>query len=330
MPAAVQSRYGPPETLTVTQIPIPTPANGEVLVRVHAAAVSPADCAFRKGRPYATRAMNGLRRPKHVLGSELAGEVVQLGPGVDHLAIGDRVFGSTGPTFGAHADYTAVPVNEIATIPDELDYDDAVAIVDGGLTAWVFLHLGAKLTAGQRILVNGASGAVGIAAVQLAKQLDANVTGVCSTRNVDLVASLGADQVIDYTAEDFTQTLERYDCIFDAVGISTYRRCRPALTPDGIYLTTAPSAAILFQTLLTAKLGSRTAKIMFAGLDRTPGKLDQLKHFAETGALRPVIDRHYPLHQIADAHRYVDTARKTGTVVLTPSHDTATPTPGQE
>ena len=317
MAAAVQSRYGPPATLGVAQVPIPTPAKGEVLVRVHAAAVTPADSAFRQGKPWATRMMNGLRRPKHVLGSELAGEIVQLGPDVEHLSVGDRVFGSTGPTFGAHARYATVPAEGVTTIPHGLDDDQAVAIADGGLTAWVFLHRGAQLAAGQRILINGASGAVGIAAVQLAKHLGAHVTGVCGTRNLDLLTSLGADRVIDYTAQDLTQTGDTYDVVFDAVGSASYRRCRPALTPDGVYLTTAPSATILLQALWTAKLGRRTARIMFAGLDRTPGKVGHLARLAEAGHLRPVVDRTFPLDDIADAHHYVDQGHKTGTVAVT-------------
>lgn len=317
MTAVHQDRYGTPDTLQLVQTDVPPPGDGEVLVRVRAAAVTPSDCAFRKGRPLATRLFNGLRKPKSTPGSELAGTIERLGPGVKELAAGQRVFGSAGPNFGAHAHYACVPVDAVEPTPAELDDGQAVSIADGPLTALVFLQKAVDLQAGQTILINGASGSVGSAAIQLAKHLGADVTGVSSTPNLDLVASLGADHVIDYSEQDFTTTDCGYDVIFDAVGTSSYRRCKPLLNPGGTYLTTAPSFAILLQTLWTSKVGSRTAKIVFAGLDRTPGKLADLTQLTQIGALRPVIDRSYPLDQIADAHRYVDDGHKTGTVVIT-------------
>jgi NADPH:quinone reductase-like Zn-dependent oxidoreductase len=317
MTAVHQDRYGAPDTLQLIQAAVPEPGEGEVVIRVRAASVTPSDCAFRSGTPAITRLFNGLRKPKAIPGSELAGTVERLGQGVRGLTVGERVFGSAGPRFGAHAQYACVPAEMVAPTPSGLDDGQAVSIADGPLTALVFLRDAADLQAGQTILVNGASGSVGGAAIQLARHLGAVVTVVCSTSNRDLVASLGADHVIDYTREDFTTSDRRYDVIFDAVGTSSYRRCKPLLEPGGIYLTTAPSLAILWQTLWTSKVGSRRARIAFAGLDRTPGKLDTLTQLHASGALRPVVDRRYPLEEIADAHRYVDDGHKTGTVVVT-------------
>jgi len=317
MTAVHQDRYGPPDTLQLIQADVPTPGEGEVVIRVGAAAVTPSDCAFRAGKPALTRLFNGLSKPRSIPGSELAGTIERLGPGVQGFAVGQRVFGSAGPAFGAHAHYACVPVDAVASTPAGLDDGQAVSIADGPLTALVFLQQAVEVQAGQTILINGASGSVGSAAIQLAKHLGANVTGVCSTANLDLVASLGADHVVDYTRQDLTTIASRYDVVFDAVGTSSYRRCKPLLNPGGTYLTTAPSFAILLQTLWTAKIGSRTAKVVFAGLDRTPGKLATLTQLTASGALRPVIDRHYPLERIADAHRYVDHGHKTGTVVIT-------------
>lgn len=316
MTAVHQDRYGPPATLQLVQTEVPSPGDGEVLVRVRAAAVTPSDCAFRKGKPALTRLFNGLRKPRSIPGSELAGTVERLGPGVTELSAGQRVFGSAGPNFGAHAHYACVPTDALEPTPTELDDDQAVSIADGPLTAMVFLrHAG--LQSGQTILINGASGSVGGAAVQLARHFGADVTGVCSTRNLELVAALGADHVIDYSEQDFTTSERRYDVIFDAVGTSSYRRCKPLLNPGGIYLTTAPSPVILLQALWTFRIGSRTAKIVFAGLDRESGTLAALTQLTGSGALLPVVDRSYPLAQIADAHHYVEEGHKTGTVVIT-------------
>lgn len=227
------------------------------------------------------------------------------------------MFGSAGTRFGAHAEYKAVSAEGLlAPLPNGLSYDQAVAIADGALTALPFLRDVAGLRSGQKILVNGASGSVGSAAVQLAKHFEADVTAVCSTTNVELVASLGADTIIDYISEDFTTHRDAYHVIFDAVGKSSFARCKPALQKAGIYLTTVPSLRIMLQ-MLTSKIGSKSAKIAFTGLTQTTENLILLNDLAEAGVLRPVIDRHYPLERIAEAHTYVETGHKKGSVIIT-------------
>lgn len=317
MKAIVQDAYGPPDILQLKEIAAPTPRDNEVLVRIHATTVTPADCAFRKGDPFATRFFNGLRRPKFIPGDGLAGTVQAVGKDVRRFKPGDQVFGSAGPRFGAHAEYKVVPEDGVlATVPAGLTFAQAVAVADGALTALPFLRDVAKLHSGQTILINGASGSVGAAAVQLAKHYGADVAGVSSTTNTELVTFLGADEVIDYTQEDFTTRGETYDVVFDAVGKSSFHRSKPALKSGGIYLTTVPSLAIMLQMLWTSKLGSKKAKIAFTGLTQTSENLTFLKELTEAGVLRPVIDRHYPLEQIAEAHRYVEKGHKKGSVII--------------
>jgi NADPH:quinone reductase-like Zn-dependent oxidoreductase len=285
---------------------------------VRASTVGPADCAFRKGDPLLVRFFVGLLRPKTLPGSDFAGEVVSVGRDVSLFAVGDRVFGSIAPESGAHAEYMCVPEDGvIANMPDGLDYEQAAAFLDGGLTALPFLRDHASLGPGQEILINGASGSVGGAAVQLAKYFGAVVTGVCSAENVERVKSLGADHVIDYTRVDFTKADERYGVVFDAVGTSSFSRCKDALKSDGIYLTTVPSLGIMFQSLKTRLVGKKRAKIAFTGLSTNRERLAFLEARLAAGDLRPVIDRRYSIEEIAEAHRYVDTQRKKGSVVLT-------------
>ncbi len=318
MQAAIITKYGSPDVLQLTDMPKPTPKDNEILIRVIAATVGPADCAFRKGDPFLVRLIYGLRKPRTaVLGSELAGEVEAVGKDVTAFKRGDPIFGMRSDTFGAHAEYTCLPdTAPVAIKPANMNYEEAVGICDGGLTALTFLRDVARVQLGQKVLVNGASGAVGSAAVQLARYFGAEVTGVCSTTNVGLVKSLGADHVVDYTREDFTRNGQTYDVIFDAVGKSSFSRCKRALTRKGVYMTTVPSLAILPQMLLTALSGGKKAKFAAAGLMQNQANLNFLKQLAEAGQLRAVIDRRYPLEQIADAHRYVDTERKKGNVII--------------
>ena len=314
--------YGPPDVLQVETLPVPAPRDCEVLVRVGAVAVSAADAAMRAADPFIARFASGMRRPRRtVLGTELAGEIVAVGAGVTGRTVGERVAGATGIEMGGYAEYVSLPAEGVALIPDGIGLADAVAIVEGGLTALPFLRDHAKVRPGQHVLINGASGGVGTAAVQLAKTLGAVVTGVCSAANAELVAALGADQVIDYAAVDFTRNLGAYDVVLDTVGKGSFRRCRRALKPGGIYLTTVPSAAILVQMLGTRWIGSRRAGIAFTWLRKPIAKAQDvafLLELAGTGAIRPVIDRALPLADVVEAHRYVDTWRKRGAVVLTP------------
>jgi NADPH:quinone reductase-like Zn-dependent oxidoreductase len=322
MKAAVYHEYGPPDVVRVEEVRTPVPREGEILVRNHAATVGAADSAARKGAPFFARFFFGLRRPKFpVLGSEFAGEVAAIGPGVTRFAVGDQIFGVTGPQFGAHANYVRLSENEaVAAKPTDLSYADAAALADA--TALSFLRDKAKLQSGQTILINGASGSVGSAAVQLAKHYGAIVTAVCSGANADLVRQLGADKVVDYTTEDFTRAGQTYDVIFDAAGKSSFARCRPVLSRGGIYLTTVPSLAILVQTLWTARFGDKRAAISFTGL-RPAGEKSRdllfIRDLVAAGQLLPVVDSTFPLAQIADAYRRVDPGHKRGNVVITMS-----------
>lgn len=324
MRVAAYEQYGPPEVVGIAERPDPSPGAGEVRIRVHAVSVGASDSAARSGTPWFARLAFGLRAPRTpVLGSDFAGVVDAVGPGVTRFAVGDRVFGATGADMGAHAELLIVAESgAIVGLPTAVDMTDAAAICDGGLTALPFLRDGAHLRPGMRVLVNGASGSVGAAAVQLAKHLGAEVTAVCGRAHVELVRSLGADRVIDYTREDFTTARGAYDVIFDAVGKSTFRRCRHSLATGGTYLTTVPSWAIMLQQL-TSKVGSRRAVIMFTGLRKDADKvpdLEELAALAASGAYRPPIEREVPLDDIAAGHRIVDTGHKAGSVVVRPAH----------
>ena len=320
MKAAVHRRYGSPDVVTIDELPKPAPRDDEVLIRVHAATVGIVDSLARRGTPAYARLYFGLRRPRlAVLGSDFAGQVEATGPAVTRFAAGDQVFGTVGPHFGAHAEYVCLSEQAaVAAKPANLAYPEAAALVDG--TALCFLRDKANLRRGQTIVINGASGAVGSTAVQLAKHFGAIVTGVCSGPNTELVRKLGADAVVDYTAADFARAGQTYDVIFDVAGKSSFSRCRPALNRAGIYLTTAPSPAILLQMPRTARYGSRKAVVAFTGLRPASEKRKDLRYLtelAESAALAPVIDARYPLQRIADAYRQVDAGHKRGNVVVT-------------
>jgi NADPH:quinone reductase-like Zn-dependent oxidoreductase len=322
MKAVVYDRYGPPEVLRLEEVDRPAPADDEVLIKVQAVALTRADCATREANrrsgPLAgllSRLVFGLFRPKRrILGSEFAGEVEALGPAVTQFAVGDRVFGSTGLRFGAHAELIRVPEGAlIAHMPSNLTFEEAAAIPDGGLNALWNLRQ-AKLGKGQSVLVYGASGAIGTAGVQVARSFGADVTALCSIRHVELVRSLGADRVIDYTTEDFTRNGERYDVIFDAVGKHSFARTKGSLKHGGVYLATDGFRNLVLM-LWTSRFGDK--KVLF----RIPPRYRQedvvlLAQLIEGGKYQAVLDRTYPLDQVAEASRYVETERKTGNVVL--------------
>jgi NADPH:quinone reductase-like Zn-dependent oxidoreductase len=320
--AAVGRRYGPPDVVTVADVPRPEPRDDEILVRVRAAAVGVVDGLARRGSPWYARAHFGPLRPRFpVLGCDFAGDVAVAGPAVSRFGVGEAVFGTIAPRFGAHAEYVCLPEHgAVAAKPEGVSYVEAAALVDA--TALCFLRDKAGLRAGQAVLVNGASGAVGSSAVQLAVHLGASVTGVCSGPHVRLVRKLGASSVIDYTRTDFTRAGRRYDVIFDVAGTSSFLRCRRVLNPGGVYLTTAPSPAILAQMPWTARFGSRRAVIAFTGLRPASEKREDLlviRELAEASALVPVVGACYPLDRIADAYRHVDAGHKKGTIVVTMS-----------
>jgi len=326
MKVIICTKYGSPDVLQLKEVEKPTPKDNEVLIRIFAAIVSPSDCVFRKGEPFIARFFSGLIRPKNSIpGEMLAGEIEAVGKDVKLFKKGDQVFGSTGMSLGAYAEYICLPEEGVLIIkPANLTYEDAATVCDGALTALPFLRDKGNIQSGQKVLINGASGSVGTAAVQLAKYYGAEVTGVCSTTNLELVKSLGADKVIDYTKEDFTQSGETYDVIFDAVGKSLFTRCKSSLTQRGVYLTTVPTLVIMLQMLWTSKIGSKRAIIAFTGLRPAREKTKDLiflKELVETGKIKSVIDRRYPLEQTAEAHRYVETGHKKGNVVITVGHN---------
>ena len=321
MNAVVTTRYGSPDVLEVRAVEKPTPGEDEVLVRVNATTVGPADSAFRAGRPFLVRAFSGLRRPKSIPGDVFAGEIEAVGSDVTRFAEGDPVFGTTAPDTGAHAEYVCVSEDAALLVkPSNVSDAEAAAVCDGALTAMGFLRDVADIQPGQSVLINGASGSIGTAAVQLAKHFGAEVTGVCSTANVDLVESLGADSVIDYTETDFTTTERTYDVIFDAVAKRSYSECKGSLERGGIYMSTVPGAAIFLQMAWTKLFGSKRAVFAATGMKSPTEKLAHLRFLEErleAGEFRSIIDRTYPLEEIAEAHRHVDSGHKVGNVVVT-------------
>lgn len=321
MKAAVYRRFGGPEVVAPQEVPRPEPTGDQVLVRVLAASVSASDAAARAGSPWFSRLAFGLVRPRlSVLGSDFAGRVAQVGPDVRRFAVGDLVFGATNAAMGAHAQYlVASEASPIEPIPEGVEPARAAALVDA--TAMSFLRETANLRPGQRLLVNGASGAVGSAAVQLAKHIGAHVTGTSGARNVDFVRSLGADAALDYADPDPDAVVAAgpYDVVFDAAGKLGYRRARRMLAGDGLYMTTVPSLAILVQSLWTRLFGRRRATIAFTGLrpaDRVAADLRATAELAANGALDAPVDATYPLEQVADAYRHVERGKR-GHVVLT-------------
>ena len=308
MRAVVHRSYGPPEILRVEEVDRPVPADDEALVRVRASTVTRSDCGVRGGWPWFARVFYGVRRPKRpVAGMEFAGDVAAVGADVTEFAVGDRVFGVKG---GANAEYVCVKESgAIAHIPESLGFDEA-AIADGACTAFSILRQAGARARG-RVAVYGASGSIGTAAVQIAKHLGAYVTAVCNGKNVALVRSLGADEVVDYEREEFPQHGEVYDLVFDAVGKSSYRRVRRALKPDGLYITT--DGGFMWHAPFLALVNKRV-KLGIARYRKED--VETLKRLVEEGAYRPVIDRRYPLEEVVEATRYVETKQKTGNVVL--------------
>ena len=318
MKAVVQDRYGPPEVLRIAEVERPAPKADEVLIRIHASTVSQTDTHIRRPDPVIWRLIAGLRRPRwRSLGVELAGVVEAVGPAVTEFKVGDEVFGQP-PLFGAHAEYIALRERApIAHKPAGMGFEEAAAVSDGAMQALSTLRV-ADVRAGQRIVIYGASGSLGTAAVQLAKDIGAHVTGVTSTTHVELVRSLGADEVVDYTREDFTRNGQAHDAVIDAVGKGSFRRSRRALKPGGIYVAT-DGVRNFFWWFWTWRIGDRRLK--FAAGRRTKKDIVFLKGLIEAGKFRAVIDRRYPMEQVVEAHRYVETWHKAGNVVLTISGD---------
>lgn len=318
MKAAVYSQYGPPEVVRLTEIEKPVLKNHEVLIRVRAATVNRTDCGFRSAEYFISRFFSGLFRPKYkILGNEFAGDIEAMGKNVMFFRIADQVFGYNDTRFGAHAEYMIMEENEaMTTMPGKLTYEQAAPICEGGHYALCDIRA-AKVERGQNVLVYGATGAIGSAAVQLLKYLGATVTAVCNTKDVDLVKSLGADLVIDYTKQDFTKTGQTFDVVFDAVGKSSFGQCKPLLKKRGIYMSTelGKNAENIFLALITPIFGGK--KVLFPIPTISKKDVVFLKELVEAGKYKPVIDRSYPLEQIVEAYRYVETRQKTGNVIIT-------------
>ena len=315
MKAIVYTKFGPPEVLRLQEVEKPAPKANEVLIKIHATTVVKEEPDMR-----ASPGFNGFLKPRHpILGQELAGEIESIGRDVTRFKPGDQVFGFD--MFGAYAEYKCMPENgALAIKPVNLSYEEAASVPNGALTVLPFLRDKGNIQSGQTVLIYGASGSVGAAGVQLAKYYGAEVTGVCSPANLEWVKSLGADWVIDYTQEDFTENGKTYNIIFDTVGKHSFSECKGSLTDEGIYLATVPTPVIMLQALWFAKSGGKKAKFAAAGLRPASEKIKDLvflTELIEAGKIKPVIDRRYPLEQIAEAHRYVEKGHKKGNVVIT-------------
>ncbi len=325
MKAIVYTKYGPPDVLQLKEVEKPVPKDNEVLIRIHATTVRAEDPISRSGTfpPLfwlLGRILTGLIKPKnHILGAYLAGEIEAVGKDVKLFKAGDQVFGATGASLGTYAEYICLFEEGVLAIkPANITYEEAVAVPNGALTVLPFLRDMGNIQSGQKVLIYGASGAVGTAAVQVAKYYGAEVTGVCSTTNLELVTSLGADKVIDYTKEDFTKSGQTYDIIFDTVGKTSFSRCKSSLKQKGIFLAALMDLPEIVQIIWTSMTGGKKVKGGVA-LEIVED-LNFLKELMEAGKIKPVIDRCYPLEQTAEAFRYVEEGHKKGNVVITVEH----------
>lgn len=330
MKAILHTKFGPPDELQLKEVEKPVPKDNEVLIKIHATTVTTSDCNGRnftfvpKSFMFFARIMFGFKKPKiNILGIDLAGEIEAVGIDVKRFKEGDQVCGSPGAGFGAHAEYICVSEKgALAKKPTNMTYEEAAAISLAGNTTLFFIRDLGKIQAGQKILIHGASGAIGTYAVQLAKYYGAEVTGVCSTTNVEMVKSLGADKVIDYTKEDFTKSDERYDFVFDVVGKTTFSQCKDLLKQKGIYLENMLELKDMLKMIWTSIIGGKKIK---GGVSKE--SVENLKFFLElieSGKLKPAIDKIYPLEQTAEAFRYVEAGHKKGNVVITVEHNNKT------
>jgi len=322
MKAITYSKYGPPEVLQLKEVDKPIPKDDEVLIKIHATTVNRTDCGFRNPQYLIVRIISGLFRPKkNILGSELAGEIEAIGKDVKTFKQGDQVFGLSAINFGTHAQYICMPEKgTITTKPTNMTYEEAAAVCDGLMLAMAYIRK-IDFKNMPRILINGASGSIGCASVQLAKYYGAKITAVCDTKNFDLVKSLGAQEVIDYTKDDFTKDDQMYDVVFDAVGKSSFFRCKKLLKPGGVYFSTELGflSQNIYLALLTPIFINR--KVMFPIPKASKKDIVIFKELIESEKYKAVIDRRYPLEQIIEATKYVETGQKTGSVVITVGHN---------
>ena len=321
MKAIIYTHYGPPEVLHLKEVPKPTPKDNELLIKVNASTVNRTDCGFLRGKPFIVRFFSGLLKPKKkTLGTEFAGEIEAIGKDITSFKQGDKVFGFNDMKFGAHAEYLIMEENDpLATMPENKTFNEAAPITEGALYALSDIRA-AKIQSGQKILINGTTGAIGSAAVQLIKFFGAEVTAVCDTKNIELVKLLGANEVIDYTKQDFTKINKTFDVVFDAIGKSSFGKCKPLLKKGGIYISTdlGEMSQNPFLALVTPFFGNK--KVLFPLPKITKEDVIFLKELVENDKYKPVIDRFYNLDQIIDAFRYVETGQKIGNVIITIEH----------
>jgi len=318
MKAAVYKKYGPPEVVRLMDVDKPSPESDEVLVKVYASTVNRTDCGFRSAEYFISRFFSGLFKPKFgILGNEFAGIIEAIGKDVTLFDIGDKVFGYNDTKFGAHAEYmTIAETDAITAMPDDLTFEQAAPITEGAHYALCDIRA-AKIKSGHNVMIYGASGAIGSAAVQLVKYFGAKVTAVCNTKNIKAVKSLGADQVIDYITQDFTKTDQKFDFVFDAVGKSSFGQCKKLLNKNGIYISTEPgkNSENIFLALLTPLFNGK--KVLFPLPTIRKEDVIFLKNLVESGMFKPLVDRSYHFDKIVDAYKYVETRQKAGNVVLT-------------
>lgn len=324
MKAIITTAYGSPEIFKVDEVAVPQEKSNEILIKIKAASVTKADTMMRTGKPYIGRLMIGLTKPKNkIWGTGFAGVIEKVGSEVTKFKVGDMVFGENLENMGTYAEYVTVAEDGIVThLPENLSFEEAAGMCDGGITSLNFLCNLGNLKKGQKVLINGASGALGTAAIQIAKYFGAEVTGVCSARNIQLVKDLGADRVIDYTKNDFTLHFEEYDLIYDTVGTRSFKDCSKALKENGVYTSPVLGMPLLRQMLITSFIGNKKAKFSATGtlpVKETKRLLDILLQIIEAGNIKGVIDRSYPLEKLAEAHIYIETGRKKGNVVLAAS-----------
>ena len=325
MKAIVYTKYGPPEVLQLKEVEKPVPKDNEVLIKVHAATVNRTDCGLLRAKPFIVRFFTGIFKPrKHIPGTDFAGEIEDVGKNVTSFKVGDKVYGFDDSGSGSHAEYMTISEDKaLATIPGDMRYEQAAASTEGAHYAYNFIKI-VNLKSGQKVLVNGATGAIGSAAVQLLNYFGANVTAVCKGKYFELVKSLGANEVIDYTQEDFTKDDQTYSFIFDTVGKSSFAKCKPLLEPGGVYISSELGymAQNLFLALTTPILGNKKVKFPLPMDSR--GSILFIKQLIEEGKFKAVIDREYPLEQIAEAYTYVEKGQKIGNVVITLEHNNNT------
>jgi NADPH:quinone reductase-like Zn-dependent oxidoreductase len=321
MKATVATGYGSPDVLRLQEVKRPIPQDNEVLVKVMAASATTADAMMRTGKPYIARLFVGLTKPKKAIpGTGFSGVVEQVGKDVKAFEIGDRVFGETTFGFSSNAEYLTISEDGvILPMPENLDFPEAANFCDGHLTSYNFLKEIAQVKPGQKVLINGASGALGTSAIQIAKFLEAHVIAVCSGRNVGLVGSLGADEVIDYQQKDFTKGNKKYDYVYDTIGKSSFSACKAILSEKGVYLSPVLKFSLLLQMIKTSLFGQKKAKFEATGANKEEklrGLLSEVLDIYKEGRLKTVIDRQFPLEKVAEAHRYIDSGHKRGNVVI--------------